>query len=97
MSEHTQRRSGASWATLKCPSCQRAADTPTSALAAGVAADELREEIRNSMVEWEQRVQADPMRFRNRFHQVFFVLTNVRALQDLHESQVGASALPSTA
>ena len=53
-----------------------------------VTADELREEIRNSMVGWEQLVRADPTRFRNRFHQVFLVLNNCRALQDLHEGRI---------
>jgi hypothetical protein len=53
-----------------------------------VTADELREEIRNSLVGWEHLVQADPTRFHNRFHQVFLVLNNCRALQDLHEGRI---------
>jgi hypothetical protein len=53
-----------------------------------VTADELREEIRNSMMGWEQLVRADPMRFDNRFHQVFLVLNNCRALQDLDEGRI---------
>ena len=40
------------------------------------------------MVGWEQLVQADPTRFDNRFHQVFLVLNNCRALQDLHEGRI---------
>ncbi|MCU1501363.1 MAG: hypothetical protein JWM12_717 [Ilumatobacteraceae bacterium] len=53
-----------------------------------VTADELRKEIRNSMVGWEQLVRGDPLTFRNRFHQVFLVLNNCRALQDLHEGRI---------
>lgn len=52
-----------------------------------VAADELRREIRDSMIGWEKLfTPASP--FHNRFHQVFFVLNNCRALQDLHEGRI---------
>jgi Domain of unknown function (DUF4111)/Adenylate cyclase NT domain len=52
-----------------------------------VAADELRHEIKNSMLGWEKLfTPASP--FNNRFHQVFFVLNNCRALQDLHEGRI---------
>lgn len=52
-----------------------------------VTADELRQEIKNSMLGWENLFTPDSS-FNNRFHQVFFVLNNCRALQDLHEGQI---------
>jgi len=51
-----------------------------------VTADALRAEIRNSMLGWEQLMLAEPPPFDNRFHQVFLVLNNCRALQDPHEA-----------
>jgi hypothetical protein len=59
-----------------------------ASLAPDVTADELRGEIRSSMLGWEQLVLAHPERFFNRFHQVFLVLNNCRALQDLHEGRI---------
>lgn len=53
-----------------------------------VTADELRHEIRSSMLGWEQLVIDDASPFDNRFHQVFLVLNNCRALQDLHEGKI---------
>ena len=53
-----------------------------------VTADELRREIRSSMLGWEKLVHTDPGQFDNRFHQVFMVLNNCRALQDLHEGRI---------
>jgi hypothetical protein len=52
-----------------------------------VTADELRQEIKNSMLGWEKLFTPDSPH-NNRFHQVFFVLNNCRALQDLHEGQI---------
>ena len=52
-----------------------------------VSADELRQEIRNSMLGWQQLFTARSPH-NNRFHQVFFVLNNCRALQDLHEGRI---------
>ena len=52
-----------------------------------VTADELRREIRSSMLGWRDAF-APGSPFDNRFHQVFFVLNNCRALQDLHEGRV---------
>lgn len=49
---------------------------------------ELRREIRSSMRGWEQLVLRDASPFDNRFHQVFLVLNNCRALQDLHEGRI---------
>jgi predicted nucleotidyltransferase len=52
-----------------------------------VAANELRQEIKSSMLGWEHLfTPASPLN--NRFHQVFFVLNNCRALQDLHEGRI---------
>ena len=53
-----------------------------------VSADALRSEIRGSMLGWEQLVLTDPAPLENRFHQVFLVLNNCRALQDLHEGRI---------
>ncbi|MGN6743337.1 MAG: aminoglycoside adenylyltransferase domain-containing protein [Amnibacterium sp.] len=52
-----------------------------------VTADELRREIRASMLGWEGLFTPDSF-FNNRFHQVFFVLNNCRALQDLHQGEI---------
>jgi predicted nucleotidyltransferase len=52
-----------------------------------VTADELRREIRSSMLGWRDAFGPGSP-FDNRFHQVFFVLNNCRALQDLHEGRV---------
>jgi hypothetical protein len=48
----------------------------------------LRNEIRNSLLGWEQLLLTDPEPLRNRFHQVFLVLNNCRALQDLEEGRI---------
>ena len=53
-----------------------------------VSADALRGEIRSSMLGWEQLMLCDPPPFNNRFHQVFLVLNNCRALQDLREGRI---------
>lgn len=52
-----------------------------------VSADELRVEIRASMLGW-KGLLAPGSQFDNRFHQVFFVLNGCRALQDLHEGRI---------
>jgi hypothetical protein len=52
-----------------------------------VTSDELRQEIRNSMLGWEKLFTPDSP-YNNRFHQVFFVLNNCRALQGLHEGKI---------
>jgi hypothetical protein len=53
-----------------------------------VTADALRREIRSSLLGWDRLLRSDPSRFFNRFHQVFLVLNNCRALQDLHEGRI---------
>ena len=53
-----------------------------------VRANTLRREIRSSMLGWEQLVLTDPDPLDNRFHQVFLVLNNCRALQDLYEGRI---------
>jgi hypothetical protein len=60
---------------------------PPAAFAPDVSADELRREIRHSMIGWENLLTPDSP-FNNRFHQVFFVLNNCRALQDLHQGEI---------
>jgi hypothetical protein len=59
-----------------------------ASFAPDVTPTELRDEIKASILGWEQLVLADPTRFFNRFHQVFLVLNNCRALQDLHEARI---------
>ena len=56
--------------------------------APAISAEALRREIQQSMLGWEQRAVTDPSEFDNRFHQVFMVLNNCRALQDLHEGRI---------
>ena len=58
-----------------------------AAFAPEVTSDELRQEIRNSMLGWEKLFTPDSP-YNNRFHQVFFVLNNCRALQGLHEGKI---------
>ena len=58
-----------------------------AAFAPDVTANELRQEIKNSMLGWESLFTPDSV-FNNRFHQVFFVLNNCRALQGLHEGRI---------
>lgn len=53
-----------------------------------IPADELRREIKRSMIGWEKLIGRDASPFDNRFHQVFLVLNNCRALQDLHEGRI---------
>jgi len=59
-----------------------------STFAPDVSADDLRQEIQNSMLGWENLTIEDASRWENRFHQVFMVLNNCRALQDLHEGKI---------
>jgi hypothetical protein len=42
------------------------------------------------MLGWEKLVVSDASPFDNRFHQVFLVLNNCRALQDLHEGRISS-------
>jgi predicted nucleotidyltransferase len=58
-----------------------------AAFAPEVTANELRHEIKNSMLGWE-KLFTPRSPYNNRFHQVFFVLNNCRALQDLHQGEV---------
>lgn len=53
-----------------------------------VTPNELRREIKSSMLGWEKLMMNDASPFDNRFHQVFLVLNNCRALQDLHEGKI---------
>jgi predicted nucleotidyltransferase len=59
-----------------------------STFAPEVSPNGLRREIQTSMLGWEQRAINDASEFDNRFHQVFMVLNNCRALQDLHEGKI---------
>ena len=59
-----------------------------AAFAPAITADALRREIRGSLIGWHELVLADASPFENRFHQVFLVLNDCRALQDLHEGRI---------
>ena len=59
-----------------------------SSFAPDITAGQLRREIRSSLLGWEQLVLTEPEPLRNRFHQVFLVLNNCRALQDLDEGRI---------
>jgi len=59
-----------------------------AAFAPDVTADQLRQEIQRSMIGWIQKVADNEATLNNRFHQVFLVLNNCRALQDLHEGRI---------
>ena len=58
-----------------------------AAFAPEVTSDELRQEIRNSMLGWKKLFTPDSP-YNNRFHQVFFVLNNCRTLQGLYEGKI---------
>lgn len=53
-----------------------------------VLSDELRREIRASMLGWDRLIRNNASPFDNRFHQVFLALNNCRALQDLYEGRI---------
>lgn len=56
-----------------------------------VTPDELRVEIKNSILGWHrEQVFAVSTPHYNRFHQAFFVLNYCRALQDLHEGRISS-------
>ncbi len=55
-----------------------------------VSANELRREIKSSMLGWEKLILNDASQFDNRFHQVFLVLNNCRALKDLHDGTISS-------
>jgi hypothetical protein len=59
-----------------------------SVFAPDITPGALRREIQRSLLGWEQLVLTDPEPLRNRFHQVFLVLNNCRALQDLDEGRI---------
>jgi len=53
-----------------------------------VTPNELRREIKNSMLGWGQLLREDVAPVNNRFYQSFLVLNNCRVLQDLHEGKI---------
>lgn len=59
-----------------------------AAFAPAIPPDALRREIRGSLIGWQKLVLTDASPFENRFHQVFLVLNNCRALQDLHDGRI---------
>lgn len=61
---------------------------PPQTFAPEVTANELRREIKQSLLGWETLLIDDPAPFYNRFHQAFWVLNNCRVLQDLHEGRI---------
>lgn len=56
--------------------------------APAISTTELSQEIRTSLIGWAHLVRRNPSQFDNRFHQVFLVLNDCRALQDLHEGRI---------
>lgn len=60
---------------------------PTSIMPV-ITANELRAEIKNSVLGWRKLLLTDYSPFYNRFHQAFFVLNYCRVLQDLYEGQI---------
>ena len=50
--------------------------------------DDLRSEIRETLIGWGQELIQDPEPYRNRFYQAFLVLNYCRMLQDLHEAKI---------
>ncbi len=55
-----------------------------------ISADELRKEIRDTLVGWGEELLSNPESYRNRFYQSYLVLNYARMLHDLHEGKVGS-------
>lgn len=55
-----------------------------------ISADELRKEIRDTLVGWGEELLQNPEPYRNRFYQSYLVLNYARMLHDLHEGKVGS-------
>lgn len=55
-----------------------------------ISADELRKEIRDTLVGWGEELLINPEPYRNRFYQSYLVLNYARMLHDLHEGKVGS-------
>lgn len=53
-----------------------------------IPVDELRHEIRNTLVGWGMELLQSPRRYENRFYQSYLVLNFCRMLHDLHEGRV---------
>ncbi len=63
---------------------------PPRTLVDPIDADEIREEIFRTMVDWGREILEDPDRFRNRFYQGFILLSYCRMLHDLHNGHPGS-------
>lgn len=55
-----------------------------------ISANELRQEIRDTLVGWGEELLTDPNPYRNRFYQSYLVLNFSRMLHNLHEGIVGS-------
>lgn len=53
-----------------------------------IGQNELRKEIRSTMIGWEKEIATRPESIRNRFYQSYLVLNYARMLQDLYEGKV---------
>jgi Domain of unknown function (DUF4111) len=53
-----------------------------------VPADELRREIKNTLIGWAVELLANPERHKNRFYQSYLVLNYCRMLHDLSEGKI---------
>ena len=55
-----------------------------------ISADELRQEIKDTLVGWGKELLKNPEPHRNRFYQSYLVLNYCRMLHDLHEGEVNS-------
>ncbi len=55
-----------------------------------ISADELRKEIRDTLVGWGEELLRNPAPYRNRFYQSYLVLNYARMLHDLYKGKVGS-------
>jgi hypothetical protein len=53
-----------------------------------IPADELRKEMKETLIGWGQELLANPEPYRNRFYQSYLVLNYCRMLHDLHEGKI---------
>jgi hypothetical protein len=53
-----------------------------------IPADELRKEMKETLIGWGQELLANPEPYRNRFYQSYLVLNYSRMLHDLHEGKI---------
>ena len=52
--------------------------------------DDLRKEIKDTMIGWEEEILRNPDPYQNRFYQSYLVLNYARMLQNFHEGKIGS-------